>query len=92
MKGEQQNLPTQKSINSNCCHDKVAALIVDDNYSPSFLQLHSPDFHLLQVFYIHKTIRIQFLHTNSDLNTNVQPPGNYIACAVSLPDICVFRI
>ena len=85
--------PTTKSIESeSCCKDEMSFLAVDSNYSPSTLQVDQPTNQLLQVFDIPKTIGIQFNHTNSTTNTNVQPPGNYIASAVSLPDICVFRI
>ena len=78
--------------NEGCCKDEIAFYAVDNNYSPSTLQINHTANQLLQVFDIPKTIGIQFNHTNSATNANVQPPGNYIASAVSLPDICVFRI
>jgi len=84
---------TDKSVtNESCCKDEMSFYAVDNNYSPSTLQINHSANQLLQVFDIPKTIGIQFIHTNSATNTNVQPPGNYIASAVSLPDICVFRI
>ena len=84
---------TDKSVsNESCCKDEMSFYAVDNNYSPSTLQINHTANQLLQVFDIPKTIGIQFLHTNSATNANVQPPGNYIASAVSLPDICVFRI
>ena len=84
---------TDKSVsNESCCKDEMSFYAVDNNYSPSTLQLNHSANQLLQVFDIPKTIGIQSIHTNSATNTNVQPPGNYIARAVSLPDICVFRI
>jgi hypothetical protein len=84
---------TNKTFNNeSCCKDEMSFFAVDNNYCPSALQINHSVNQLLQVFDIPKTIGIQFLHTNSYFNTNVQPPGNYIASAVSLPDICVFRI
>jgi len=84
---------TEMSIESeSCCKDEMSFFAVDSNYSPSTFQINQPTHQLLQVFNIPKTIGIQFNHTNPTTNTNVQPPGNYIASAVSLPDICVFRI
>ena len=84
---------TDKTIgNESCCKDEMSFYAVDSNYSPSTLQINHTVNQLLQVFDIPKTIGIQFNHTNSSTNANVQPPGNYIASAVSLPDICVFRI
>ncbi|MHB9056676.1 MAG: HYC_CC_PP family protein [Paludibacteraceae bacterium] len=76
----------------SCCKDEMSVFTVDSNYHPASLQMNEPAKQLLQVFYIPPTIGIQFNHTNSTLNANVQPPGKFIACAVSLPDICVFRI
>ena len=90
---EELTLATEMSIESeSCCKDEMSFLAVDSNYSPSTFQINQPTNQLLQVFDIPKTLGIQFHHTNSTTNTNVQPPGNYIASAVSLPDICVFRI
>jgi len=89
----EQAVTTHESLGSeSCCKDEMSFLVVDSNYSPSTLQINQPTNQLLQVFDIPKTIGIQFNHTNSTTNANVQPPGNYIASAVSLSDICVFRI
>ena len=89
----EQTATTNKTVESeSCCKDEMSFLAVDTNYSPSTLQINHTANQLLQVFDIPKTIGIHFLHMNSASNTNVQPPGNYIASAVSLPDICVFRI
>jgi len=83
----------EKSIsNESCCKDEMSFYAVDNNYSPSTLQVNHTANQLLQVFDVPKAIGILSIHTNSTSNTNVQPPGNYIASAVSLPDICVFRI
>jgi hypothetical protein len=84
--------PVENSFSSECCQDQISFYSVDNNYSPSTTQINEPVDHLLQVFDIPKVIGIQFPYTNSTSNTYVQPPGNYIASAVSLPDICVFRI
>lgn len=89
----EQTVATHESLGSeSCCKDEMSFLAVDSNYSPSTLQINHAANQLLQVFDIPKTIGIQFNHTNSTLNANVQPPGKFIASAVSLPDICVFRI
>jgi len=93
MCAEVKTAAADKSIESeSCCKDEMSFFAVDSNYSPSTLQIDQPTHQLLQVFDIPKTIGIQFNYTNSTTNANVQPPGNYIASAVSLPDICVFRI
>ena len=93
MCAEEESTKTDKTVgNESCCKDEMSFYAVDNNYSPSTLQINHTANELLQVFEVPKTIGIQFLHTNSTSNTNVQPPGNYIASAVSLHDICVFRI
>ena len=89
----EQTATTNKTVeNESCCKDEMSFLAVDNNYSPSTLQINHTANQLLQVFDIPKTIGIVSIHTNSALNTNVQPPNFCMANAVSLPDICVFRI
>jgi len=93
MCAEEQTSSTDKTVSAeSCCKDEMSFLAVDNNYSPSTLQIQHDVNQLLQVFDIPKVIGIQFLHTNSTVNTNVQPPGKFLASAVNLPDICVFRI
>lgn len=90
---EEQKDPNSKTLSTeSCCKDEMAFYAVDSNYSPSTLQINHSANLLLQVFDIPKTIGIQSIHTNSTLHTNVQPPNLCMANAVSLPDICVFRI
>ncbi len=93
MCGEKETTTIEKNVsNEACCKDEMSFYVVDSNYNPSTLQINYNANQLLHVFDIPKTIGIQSTHTNSTSNTNVQPPGNYIASAVHLPDICVFRI
>ncbi len=76
----------------SCCKDETSFFAVDSNYNPSTIQINEPVNQLLQVFYIPETIGFQFSNTRSSVNATIQPPGKFIASAVSLPDICVFRI
>ncbi len=92
MCGAEEAVPTNGFNDRDCCRDEMSFLVVDNNYNPSTLEVNKPVYHILQVFEVPKTVGIPTTYTNSALNTNVQPPGNYIASAVSLPDICVFRI
>lgn len=78
--------------NEDCCQNEMSFLVVDNNYNTSTLAISKPVHAVLQVFEVPKTIGILPNHTNSFSNTNVRPLGNYIVGAVSLPDICVFRI
>ena len=88
-----QTNPTEKSYNAqSCCKDEVSFYTVDNNYQPSTIQINKPVNQILQVFYIPSTIGIHFFNTKNFTNTHVQPPGDFIAGAVSLSDICVFLI
>ena len=85
--------PTLKSFEAeSCCKDEISFLTVDKNYNPSTFQLNQPTDQLLQVFYIPETSGSLLHSTKLSSKTNVQPSGKFFACAVSLPDICVFRI
>lgn len=92
MCGEEETTPLSGVNNDGCCQDEISFFVVDTNYNVSTFEFNKPLNQILLAFDIPKIIGIQSTHTNSTLNTNVQPPGNYIASAVSLPDICVFRI
>jgi len=93
METAKQSNPVEKSYNAeSCCKDAMSFYSVDNNYQPTTFQINKPAVHLLQVFYIPTSPGIQLINTKSTTNTHVQPPGKYIASAVSLPDICVFLI
>jgi len=84
---------SDKSIQAeNCCKDEMTFYAVDTNYNPSTIQINKPVNQLLQVFYIPTDSGILFDTASQSSNTNIQPPGQYFASAVSLPDICVFLI
>ena len=76
----------------SCCKDQMSFYAVDNNYQTSTIQINKPADQILQVFYIPSTLGIQFVNAKNTTNTHVQPPGKFIASAVSLPDICVFLI
>jgi len=92
MCGDEGNSSETRMNSEGCCKDEISILEVDHNYQPSTVQLNNPSYHLLHVFYIPSTLGVPFSKHSASLNTNVQPPGEFIANAVSLPDICVFRI
>ena len=89
---KQNNSAEKTIIPESCCKDEISDFAVDHTYNPSTMQLNEPTFHLLQVFLIPENAVSSAISTSYTRNTNVQPPGNYIASAVNLPDICVFLI
>jgi hypothetical protein len=81
-----------KHSDSDCCKNEVSVLAVDHNFAPTFtlFKIFSPN--LLQVFEIPTCIQIHSLTAANLTCTTFSPPGNFLANAVSLPKICVFRI
>ena len=81
-----------KHFSTHCCDDKVSVLAVDNNYNPSFSEFKAFSQHILLVFDIPASLKIHSLIAIYLFSTSVSPPGYFSVSAVSLPDICVFRI
>jgi len=92
MENEKQNFPSQKSISSNCCHNKIANYSVDNNYNPSSYQIKDVTKCVSQFFTVPFNTSLYSINISNSLNANVYPPGEIITSAVSLADICIFRI
>jgi len=84
--------PLADGFHSSCCQDQLAFYAVDSNYHPSTMPANEPLGHFMQVLYFPENIGIPISHAIYALKTNVRPPGSFAPAAVSLPDICVFRI
>ena len=83
---------TGTHVNTNCCNTKVSVFATDNNYPPSLSEFKPFSKHTLQVFEIPVSFNIHAFSVLSFYSTNFSPPGNFMVSAVSLPDICVFRI
>jgi len=93
MEGPEETCPLPgKHLGTHCCDDKVSVLAVDNNYAPSVSDFKAFSQHILQVFNIPASLQISSLTAVNLISTSVSPPGYYLVSAVSLPDICVFRI
>ncbi len=93
MEGTVDNCSSPVKLNgANCCKDKVAALVVDPNYSTSFAQLKHFAQHLQQVYQLPITLLNKPQPALLLICSNASPPGNFLVSDVSLPTICVFRI
>jgi hypothetical protein len=88
----QQKCPANKSIDSNCCKNEIAMYSVDNNYTPSIYQNKEVAKNLFQVLYAPVSLSLNSLTTESFLYTNISPPDHLLTSAVSLADICIFRI
>lgn len=78
-------------VASDCCKDIVSVFTVDSNYTPSSFQLKEITGSFLQILFFPVILNFQFFKLSNFLHTNVSPPDQNLASAVSLPDICVFR-
>ncbi len=77
---------------THCCDNEVTALVVDNNYTPSFTLFKAFPQPVLQVVAIPLNFSIHPLYAANFIGTNVSPPGDFLVSDVSLPHICVFRI
>ena len=92
MESSEQTCPERNSIASNCCKNKLSVYTVDNNYNPSSIQIKEVTKNLLQVFDVPVTISFNSSIAANSLRNNTIPPDIALTSAVSLADICIFRI
>lgn len=92
MESSKQSCPTHQKINTNCCQNQVVVYSIDDSYEAFAYKINELAKKVIQEFSIpldsdfNSNIPVTPLHNNSG------PPIITYASAVSLADICVFRI
>jgi hypothetical protein len=79
------------TLSSNCCQDETSVYKVDESFSTSEFHFKNSAQNLLLEFY---TPSGHTFHSNpfTFILYNTSPPGDHLANAVSMADICVFRI
>jgi hypothetical protein len=85
------NTPLKTSLTSHCCDNDISVYSVDNNYMPSVFHFKEVAKPILHVFYIPGGF---YFHADFPLLTNlinVSPPYQYLASAVCMADICLFR-
>ncbi len=92
METSKSGCPAHNGIASNCCHNQIAYFTVDNNYKPSTFQVKDVVKKVSQVFAVPVNVFSTSLIYPVSSYANVSPPDKSIANAVSLADICVFRI
>ena len=92
MESSKQACPVHKTFNSNCCQNVVAVYSVDNNYDNSSFQFKEVTKNLIQIFVIPFGVSLNSSIAANLFNTSVSPPDIAMTSAVSLDDICIFRI
>lgn len=92
MEGAKQLCPAHNGIASNCCHNKLSVYTTDNNYNPSSFQIKEVTISLLQVFDVPVSFSINSTIAANSLRNNVVPRNIALTSAVSLEEICIFRI
>ena len=93
MEGTENSYPvTGNYLSSHCCNDEVSVYAVDDQYAPSFSVSNEFSQNILRVLYIPVSFSFYSMAAFNSLHKSGSPPGKFLARAVNLADICLFRI
>ena len=85
--------PTRNQISSNCCDDEILVFALDNVYTPDWFQKKNFTENIVRDFFILDTsAHSNYYFSQKAACTNVRPPGSLLISAVSISDICVFRI
>jgi hypothetical protein len=79
-------------VSSKCCDNEIAVYKIGSDYSPSSFHFKEFTQNIIQEFQVPEGFSF---HSNISLLTrpaNVSPPNYFLANAVSMAGICVFRI
>jgi hypothetical protein len=86
------NASQQTILSTNCCENEISIYSVDSNYAPSAFHFKEITQNILYEFYTPEGFSLQLNFPSLINPANVSPPDYYLANAVSMADICVFRI
>jgi hypothetical protein len=83
---------SQTNITAHCCDNEISTYTVDNNYTPA--EFHGKEItqKILHEFNIPAAVSFEHKYHSSLNLTNASPPCDFSANAVSMADICVFRI
>jgi len=89
---EKSKTSSETNLASHCCENEFSVYSVDNNYSPSAFHFKEITQNILHEFLIPEGFSFHPALPSLTNFTNVSPPDNYSANAVSIADICIFRI
>jgi len=82
----------ETQISKHCCDDELAVYKTDSDYSPSAHHFKEITQNILQEFLVPEGFSFHSTVSLLTYPTNVSPPDYFRANAVSMANICVFRI
>ena len=86
------NASSETSFSSNCCENEISIYSVESNYAPSAFHFKEITQNIFHELYIPEGYSFQSNFSSIIESANTSPPDSYLANAVSIADICVFRI
>ncbi|MCK7539759.1 MAG: hypothetical protein MZV63_57055 [Marinilabiliales bacterium] len=95
MEGTGENCPANlpgDNLKSHCCEDTVTVYSSDSNYTPASPYMPASDKINTRVLDLPVELIAHHPFINSQVFTDISPPGLLMSTAVDLSDICVFRI
>ena len=92
MENNERTCSLHEVVTSSCCTNDLSVFTVDNYFSSSTLQVKEISQPVYQIFFLPLIQLLYSLVPDFQAYTDVSPPDNLFANAVSLPKICVFRI
>jgi hypothetical protein len=92
MERDIKSCPEHSSLQSDCCHNKQAQLVVDGVYAPSSFDVKQLDLNAFQLVFLPLFLQLPLQTANSDKLTYTRPPSEPAVLEPSLAFLCVFRI
>lgn len=86
------NASSAANYTAHCCDNVISHYAVDNNYKPADFHAKEIQPQVLHDFYVADVFSLKPKYPSSFNLTNTGPPRSFSANAVSMADICVFRI
>ena len=85
-------LPSGTTVTNHCCEDVMTILLTDNNYRPSFSDIHVSGSLISKIFWITTAYTLYPETSFVSFPPKIRPPGQYLPVSAELPVLCVFRI
>jgi len=93
MEGTEESCPIPGNyLATHCCDDQMNTIGIVNNFTSPISLLLENARNILQVYYVPDSQSFHSITVSNNFYTSISPPGRFSPNAVSLNDICVFRI